>query len=147
MNNNAELLREIIKNTKPDLQSFSDDFAGVKFDPNKWSKKEILGHLIDSATNNHQRFIRAAQNTAHDFPNYDQNRWVEVNRYNERNWNELVDFFCLYNLFLSRIFDSLPQDTMNNLCNFGNQGQVRLEFVISDYIRHLKHHIQKILEN
>jgi hypothetical protein len=146
MKTNSELLREIIASAKPELQKISAEKASAKSNPKKWSKKEILGHLIDSASNNHQRFVRGAQNLAADFPAYNQNNWVDVNRYNERDWFELVEFFCSYNIFLSHIIDSLTEEAMNNMCNFGSHGLVKIEFVITDYIRHLQHHIQQILE-
>jgi hypothetical protein len=147
MKTNSELLREIIDTVKPELLKISQEAAGIKLNEKKWSKKEILGHLIDSASNNHQRFVRGAQNLADNFPTYNQNLWVDVNRYNERDWFELIEFFYAYNLFLSRVIDSLTENALNNPCNIGKEEPVTIEFIIMDYIRHLKHHIQQILEN
>lgn len=147
MKTNSELLREIIDTVKPELLKISQEAAGIKLNAKKWSKKEILGHLIDSASNNHQRFVRGAQNLADNFPTYNQNLWVDVNRYNERDWFELIEFFYTYNLFLSRVIDSLTENAFNNPCNIGKEEPVTIGFIITDYIRHLKHHIQQILEN
>jgi hypothetical protein len=131
--------------SKPELLRIPPEAASMKRTPDTWSKKEILGHLIDSASNNHQRFVRAAQNIAVDFPTYNQNRWVEVQRYSEMNWVDLVEFFSLYNLHLCRVIDSLPAEALNNPCNIGKENPVTLDFVVEDYLRHLEHHIRQIL--
>jgi len=78
-------IRETIESVKPELLAIAPDAAGRKARPEAWSKKEILGHLIDSACNNHQRFVRGAQNLAGDFPMYKPILWVEVQRYQEMN--------------------------------------------------------------
>src|SRR3989304_6658487 len=98
MKTTSEQIRELILASKPKLLNIPPDIASKKLSPDVWSKKEILGHLIDSASNNHQRFVRAAQNIASDFPTYNQNRWVAVQRYNEANWSDLVELFSQYNL-------------------------------------------------
>ena len=141
----SKKIRETIAAAKPELLKISPEIACKKANPDTWSKKEILGHLIDSASNNHQRFIRAAQNAARDFPTYNQNRWVEVQCYNEMDWFELIDFFSQYNLHLCQVIDVLPQKALNNPCNIGKENHVTLQFVIEDYLRHLRHHIEKIL--
>jgi len=141
----SERIREVVTAARPELLKISPDIARKKVSADTWSKKEILGHLIDSALNNHQRFVRAAQNTARDFPAYDQNRWVEVQCYNEMNWSNLVDFFSQYNLHLCRVIDFLPQEVLNNPCNIGKEKPVALKFIIEDYLRHLEHHIEQIL--
>ena len=143
--NVSEKIRNLITAAKPELLKISPEIAGRKPSPDAWSKKEIIGHLIDSAANNHQRFVRAAQNLAGDFPAYNQNRWVEVQCYNEMSWPELVEFFSLYNRHLYRVMDVLPEDVLNNPCNIGKEDPVTLEFVIKDYLRHLRQHLEQIL--
>ncbi len=141
----SEKIRETVTAAKPRLLKISPENADKKLNPDTWSKKEILGHLIDSASNNHQRIVRGAQDIARDFPTYHQNRWVEVQRYNEMNWLDLVDLFSQYNLHLSRVINFLPQKVLNNPCNIGKENHVTLKFVIEDYLRHLRHHIDQIL--
>ena len=114
--------------------------------PDKWSKKEILGHLIDSAANNHQRFVRAAANIAVNFPAYNQNEWVRIQRYNDSNWDVLLKLWSAYNFHLSDIIERLPESSLSSLCNIGKENPVSLEFVIKDYLRHLKHHLTVLLE-
>ncbi len=139
-------IRETISAAKPGLLKIDPEHAAIKKNPSSWSKKEILGHLIDSASNNHQRFIRGAQNIAENFPVYSQDPWVEVQHYNEMDWLNLIELFYQYNFHISRVIDFLPAESLNNLCNIGKENPVTLEFVIEDYLRHLKHHLVKILE-
>ena len=79
-------LRETVDEALPKLQKFSDTAAGEPREPGKWSRKEIIGHLIDSASNNHQRFIRAQQASMLSFPPYEQNHWSESQQCNARPW-------------------------------------------------------------
>ncbi|MBN2410671.1 DinB family protein [candidate division KSB1 bacterium] len=141
----TEKIRDIVTASKPGLLNISQETTGNKKSPDSWSKKEILGHLIDSAANNHQRFVRGAQNLAADFPAYDQNRWVEIQHYNEMDWPELVELFCRNNFHLCRIIDFLPREVLNNPVNIGKENLATMEFVIKDYLRHLEHHIRQIL--
>jgi hypothetical protein len=137
-------IREVINSAKPELLKISPETAAIKARPDKWSKKEILGHLIDSASNNHQRFVRAAQNIASDFPPYNQNRWVEVQCYNNLKWQDLIELFYQYNMHISNVIDLLPDEVLANPVNIGKENPVTLEFVITDYLRHLKHHVEQL---
>ena len=105
MKSTSKSIHTTVAEAWPALLDIRPETAGQKSRPDAWSKKEILGHLIDSAANNHQRFVRATQNVAEDFPPYDPNRWVAVQRYNEMNWADLVDLFIHYNFHLCRVID------------------------------------------
>jgi DinB superfamily len=137
-------IREIVAATQPGLLKIPPESASRKANPDVWSKQEILGHLIDSALNNHQRFVRGALNAAENFPPYNQNRWVEIQGYNEMNWADLVDFWTQCNFHLCRMLDRLPEEALNNPCNIGKDQPVTLGFVIEDYLRHLKLHIEQV---
>lgn len=120
--------------------------VSFKASPDKWSKKEMLGHLIDSAANNHHRFVRAGYNAAADFPPYSQNEWVRIQKYDEAEWTDLTLLWSAYNLHLCRIIESLHEKAFSSPCNIGKEEPVSLEFVIKDYLRHLRHHMAVILE-
>ncbi len=122
------------------------EVAGRKEGEGAWSRKEILGHLIDSAANNHQRVVRGAYNAAADFPPYDGIRWVEVQRYQEAAWSDLVQEFLLANRQLCRAIECLPPEALGNPCNIGKEAPVTVEFVVTDYLRHLRLHLGDILE-
>ena len=142
----AQQLRSIILSVEPQLSRMNDDEVGFKPAPQEWSKKEILGHLIDSAANNHQRFVRAVNKVAAQFPTYDQDEWVRLQRYNEAPWSSLVALWSAYNNHLSHVIECIPEDAESSQCNIGEENPVPLDFVIRDYLRHLRHHLEDILE-
>lgn len=146
MRNLSKLLIEVINSTVPALSEISNETAEIKPDAKKWSKKEILGHLIDSASNNHQRFVRAAQNEALNFPPYNQNQWVDVQQYNRINWHDLVELYAKLNLHIAHVLNIIPESAGGNLCNIGKENPVTMKLIAADYIRHMKHHLEKIFE-
>jgi hypothetical protein len=123
------------------------DNAGTSTRPSqkKWAKKQILGHLLDSAGNNHQRFVRATLQGNLTFPGYEQERLVELQKFTEVDWNFLVDFWAAQNRFLAHVINNLPADAATVTCNIGNNAPATLEWVAQDYVAHLKHHLNQIL--
>ncbi len=85
----ADELLELVETTAQTLASYSQELARKKPAPGKWSIQEILGHLMDSAVNNHHRFVRAQEVEVLTFPDYQQDHWVGVQGYNESPWPEL----------------------------------------------------------
>jgi hypothetical protein len=114
--------------------------------PDRWTIKEVLGHLIDSASNNHQRFVRAQFTAELKFPKYEQNEWVRCQFYNEMDWADLVEFWRRYNLHLAHVIRRVPADSLAVRCIIGDYQPVTLQFLIEDYVAHLKHHLTKIAE-
>jgi hypothetical protein len=141
----AREIRSIVDQASDRLALMKPDQVSSKGTPDDWSKKEILGHLIDSAANNHQRFVRACRNAAANFPTYSQDDWVRIQRYNESDWGALVELWSAYNRHLSNVIERIPQDAMPSPCNIGKEDPVTLEFVVKDYVRHLRHHMNEIL--
>ena len=109
-----------------------------------WSRKQVLGHLIDSASNNHQRFVRAALQTALDFPGYDQDGCVRVQAVEEADWTLLVSLWAGYNRYLAHVIAHLPDSKLETLCRIGSDEPVTLRFLAEDYLRHLLHHLGQI---
>jgi hypothetical protein len=142
----AREIRIIVEEAAPLLSRMTPDQLSSKANPDEWSKKEILGHLIDSTANNHQRFVRAAYNAAAAFPPYAQTDWVRIQRYNESEWADLVVLWSAYNRHLSDVIERIPDDALSAPCNIGKEAPVPLEFVIKDYLRHIRHHLNSILE-
>src|SRR5262245_19874691 len=112
----------------------------------KWSKKQVLGHLIDSAANNHQRFVRAQLDQKLVFPGYEQEGWVAVQHYQDENWATLVALWRYYNRHLLHVMTQVPNDRLSRPCLIGASDPVTLEFLMKDYVAHLKHHLEQILE-
>jgi hypothetical protein len=115
----ADEIRTIVAALTGPLSAMAADRVTFKENPDKWSKKEILGHLIDSAANNHHRFVRGGCNAAEDFPAYNQNDWVRIQKYNESEWTDLITLWSAYNLHLCDIIDRLPGEAMAAPCNIG----------------------------
>jgi hypothetical protein len=136
-------LAAVVAHALPLLSAIPEDAASKKPAPTKWSKKEILGHLIDSAANNHQRFMRLQLQTEISLPGYDQDDWVRLNRYQQRTWNEIVTLWSAYNRHLASVIESLDDSALGHVWH-SPDGDVTLEFIASDYVRHLKHHLAQI---
>jgi hypothetical protein len=138
-------LRETVAQAEPLLKRFTDSEASMRPQPGKWSKKEILGHLLDSASNNHQRFVRAALEGALVFPGYDQDPLVALQGFQGMEWKFLAEFWANYNLFLAQVIGALPTEAAAVICSIGKNPPATLEWVAQDYVAHLKHHLNQIL--
>ena len=141
----VDRLENLCKSMPTLLHIISDDEFNYKQTPDKWSKKQILGHLIDSATNNHQRFIRS-QFEYVPIISYDQNKWNVFNYYQQMKVGQLIIFWASYNLQLLALYKLIPSANLKNECNTGEQNNVTIEWLFNDYVSHLEHHLQKILE-
>ena len=113
----------------------------------KWSRKEILGHLIDSAANNHQRFVRAQFVDSLAWPGYQQADWVSVQRYRDEPWSDLLNLWAAFNRHLAHVIESVPESKTGTQCVIGNGEPVTLEWLVRDYLRHLRHHLAQMLES
>jgi len=122
----------------------------------KWSPKQIIGHLIDSASNNHQRFVRAQFSDDLVFPGYEQEEWVRAQRYDQESWEHLVQFWKLYNMHLLHLMSVVPKAVLTRLRGkhnlpqtawqtIGEDSPVTLEYFMRDYVEHLKNHLRQIL--
>ncbi len=117
--------------------------TGASFD-GRWSRKQILGHLIDSAANNHQRFVRGQLDRELISPGYAQEQWVETERFNDREWSDLVQFWLAYNRHLLHVMSHVRPECLSSIIRIGNDDPVSLEFVMIDYVHHMKHHLEQI---
>lgn len=128
--------------------SIPEEMWFKKLHPERWSNAEIIGHLVDSALNNIQRFIRAQYESA---PNlfYNQNDWVRLNHYQTANREDLIQLWVLLNRQICHIIQNIPTENLELPCHFKVDGQlqiVTLRYVIKDYVAHLKHHLGQITE-
>jgi hypothetical protein len=137
---------EFLLSIIPDhLENIDSTNFSHKPSPENWSKKEILGHLIDSAANNHHRFVRVQ---AEDSPTiwYDQNKWVQGGHYSEMDKSQLISFWRSYNMHLAVLMKLIPANTLNRTCMMKNGDKVTLEFLMIDYVEHLEHHLMQITD-
>ncbi len=142
----VEEFKSIVDQASPEFDIISESDSSDKPAPDKWSKKEILGHLIDSAANNHQRFVRAQLSAELKLPGYEQELWVHTQRYQNESWGNLVQLWKSYNFHLLHLVSSIPETALRNYCFIGDNEPVTLEFLVQDYVKHLKHHVEQILE-
>ena len=139
----AELVAEVEK-AAARLGGLGETDVARDRGPGKWTKKEILGHLIDSAVNNHQRFVRAQLANPFLGPGYDQQAWVQVQRYRERPWLELVELWVALNRHVAAVIESVPAEKLQTPCTIGDREPASLEWWMRDYVRHLRHHLEQI---
>ncbi len=147
MKTTAQSLLQTINQVLPFLQEITDEEASQKPLPNKWSKKEILGHLIDSACNNQQKFVRMMASKHLDFVGYAQDFWVNEQHYNDASWQQLVSFWYAYNAHIAHIIEHVNPNFLQNTITIEGSGLFTLEFIMQDYAEHLKHHLTAILPN
>lgn len=136
-------LEHLLNNFPERLYKIDEAVYSAKTSPAKWSKKEIIGHLIDSATNNHQRFIRIQ---IEDLPSirYDQDKWVDAGQYQSMHAVDLLKFWEAYNRHLLELIRRIPTAALQRKCMVGTVTYT-LAFVITDYVDHLEHHLKQIL--
>ncbi len=133
------------------MKDFSEERAEHARAVGKWTPKELLGHLIDSAMNNHQRFVRA-QIPAHlnngvlEIDGYEQNDWVAVNHYSTRDWGELLEFWDAVNTHILHVMDNVDAGRLQTHIKISGGDPITLEALMIDYVGHLKHHLAQILE-
>lgn len=113
--------------------------------PGAWSPKQELGHLVDSALNNHIRFVNAALNGTYTGPGYAQDDWVDLHGYQTMPWLELIDLWYDHNRLLVQLVRRIPADRLASLCIIGSDAPVTLSALIGDYILHMQHHIDHLL--
>jgi len=141
----ADELTRVVETAVAKLERIDEEVTRVKPGPTKWSKQEILGHLIDSSANNHQRFLRAQEADLLVFPRYEQNTWVSVQGYNSSSWSELVELWRLYNAHLAQVIRRIPEEKLAMECRIGPNDPVSLRYLVEDYVVHQKHHLAQIL--
>jgi DinB superfamily len=147
--------KQTIESSAERLLQLDESKTAQEISEDKWSAKEIIGHLIDSAANNHSRFVLAQVRDDLVFPGYEQNKWVEIQHYREEPWPDLVDLWRAYNLHLLHVMTVTPEAKLKNLCfqhtmhaiawkTVSEREPVTLEYLMQDYIAHLKHHLAQI---
>ncbi|NJD04818.1 MAG: hypothetical protein FIA99_19960 [Ruminiclostridium sp.] len=118
-----------------------DEITDIKLSEDKWSLKEIIGHLIDSASNNHQRFVRLQYGDLLDFPAYDGEEWIKTQKYNIMNWDVIVTLWYNYNCLLLHIIENTEEIMLGNVWVKG-EDTIPLEQLINDYYKHLELHMK-----
>ena len=138
-------LAQTVERELPHLQALTEERACIARAPGKWSPKEELGHLLDSAVNNHIRFVRGALEAEYRGPGYSQNDWVRLHGYEGMPWDTIVNAWSQHNLLLAALVNRIPEERLGTRCFIGANPAVTLAFVIEDYVLHMQHHIDQLL--
>ena len=150
-----EDFRNTIVSATARLRDLPEEQSARKNSPDDWSAKETIGHLIDSAANNHQRFVRAQVTDDLVFPGYEQNQWVSSQNYRNESWAELLQLWSAYNLHLVHVASAIPADvlttprlphTLDQIAFklVDKKDPATLEYLVRDYVDHLRHHLNQI---
>ena len=140
----SEKLKSVIDAAEPRLRQVDAAQSSKPILPGGWSRKQVMGHLIDSASNNHQRFVRAAQQASLEFPGYDQEGNVRLQAPQEADWALLVSLWATYNRYLAHVIARLPASKLETVCRIGSGEPVSLSFIATDYVAHMVHHLRQI---
>jgi len=150
-------LRSAVDRAVPPLVALGEARSRQHPAPGKWSPREVIGHLVDSASNNHQRFVRAQLQDDLVFPGYDQAAWVRLQRYDESPWEELVALWAGFNRHIARVMDAVPDEMLtrprarHNLHELAwapvpSHQPATLDYFMRDYVAHLRHHLRQVLD-
>jgi DinB family protein len=120
------------------------EFADLPWREGGWTRKQIVGHLLDSAANNRQRFVRAAIDGQYAGPRYAQNAWVDIHGYAYQPWGTLLNWWEAEHEILMAAVDNIPEDKLETQCLVGDDPAVSLRYLIDDYVVHQRWHLKQI---
>jgi hypothetical protein len=141
----AAEIERIVSETVPRLRAIGAEGSRSVRPGGAWTGRQVLGHLIDSAANNHQRFVRAQFVPELTLPGYEADAWVDAQGYVERDWEELVGLWAALNRHVAAAARRIPAECRSRPCRIGDGERVTLDFLVRDYVNHLQHHLAQIL--
>jgi hypothetical protein len=140
----AQDFRAEIRALQTALLDLSPQLAGIPWRVGGWNRRETVGHLLDSATNNRQRFVRASTDGEYSGPQYLQEVWVAAHGYSEQSWETLVQWWIVEHEILAAVVDRIPEERLAVSCVVGDDEPVTLRFLIEDYIAHQRWHFAQL---
>ncbi|GAB3164862.1 DinB family protein [Telluribacter humicola] len=140
-------IEQTVRQSLPALRAIPEEKLGFKDSPLKWSRKETIGHLVDSAQNNIQRFVRSQYETTPRII-YNQDEWVRLQDYEHYPTEELLQLWEGLNNHLCRVLRAMPPDHYFKTCNIGKDlaEEHTLLFLAEDYLAHMEHHLRQLVE-
>lgn len=127
-----------------ELMLVPEALADVPWREGGWTRKQIVGHLLDSATNNRQRFVRASSGGSFTGPNYEQDAWVAAHGYDEQPWEMLLGWWEAEHEILMAVVDRIPELRLDAQCVMDEDAPVTLRFLIEDYVTHQRWHLRQL---
>lgn len=154
----ADLLMNIVLSSSTMIEALGPDFLETRRSGKKWNKRQILGHLIDSAYNNHQRIIRTEAQGNMIYKGYDADYWVDMNQYAVRKSDEVLESFIVVQRHFANVVAGLSDEKLTleyedhqlnetAMQEFPSGGRGSLSFLIWDYIYHIEHHLKQIFDD
>jgi hypothetical protein len=144
MKDTIDRLEALVQSVPGRLLALGEAGSRMRRSPGAWSRRQILGHLVDSASNNHQRFVRGQLAADVEFPAYDGEGFVAVQRYDEEPWEALVELWRAYNRHLVHVMSRVPPEKYANQVRSGPDEPGTLGAHMKDYVVHLEHHLGQI---
>ena len=154
----GQRLRAVLEKATPLLQSISEVEATQKPRPEKWSAKEIMGHLTDSAVVNHQRFVKGSHQEHLILDGYRQDAWVSAQQYQARKWKDILALWERLNKHIADFVGLIPIEVLDRSVSKHNLDQIlmnpitksqpaSLRMLIDDYIDHMIHHLRQVISD
>ncbi len=156
MQSTLQSFKRTLNLTEKKLLRIPENISALRPATDKWSAREIMGHLIDSAANNHRRFVQAQFSEDLVSPGYDQDAWVRAQNYRVASWPSLISLWKSYNLHIIHLVSQIPEEILlkrrynHSLDKIAwktvpKNKPVTLQYFINDYIEHMNHHINQIM--
>jgi len=140
----AREFRAEIERLRGALLALSPALADTPWRVGGWTRKQIVGHLLDSAANNRQRFVRAAIDGQYAGPGYAQDDWVAAHGYGDESWETLLRWWQAEHEILAAVVERVPEERLEAMCVVGDDAPVTLRFLIEDYLRHQRGHFTQL---
>lgn len=144
----ASIIEQAANSAAERWRALPDQTLTFRPSEDAWSIKEITGHLIDSASNNHQRFVRLQLAEQLTFPDYgpDNNHWVRIQNYQDRTWEEILGLWRHFNIQLAHIIRSVDPACLSHVWKVDLKSSFTLFDLMTDYLRHLEVHLDQITD-
>jgi hypothetical protein len=139
----SESLAAAVREVMPWLASLSDADVCRPERAGKWSAKQVIGHLTDSAINNLGRIVKMQLEADQHLSGYDQASWVRVQHYDEREWPEVLGLWFALNEHIVWIIAHVEKSALTH-CGIIEGDPMTLGFLIEDYVAHMQHHVRAL---
>ena len=140
----AQHFRAELDGLRAALVALPPELADTPWRDGGWTRKQIVGHLLDSAANNRQRFVRAAADGHYEGPQYAQDAWVAAHGYAGQPWETLLLWWEVEHEILASVVDNIPEERLETSCVVGDDAPVSLRFLIEDYLAHQRWHFAQL---